>query len=77
MFPKIDAGLIQESTIQVAFNLSSYLSREEETLPWIAAMSGFNDVLHNFDDQPDSEGIRVEFLENPDLNAYRNLSKLN
>ncbi|CAJ0939824.1 unnamed protein product, partial [Mesorhabditis belari] len=57
---------------EVAFNVSSYLSKETETLPWIAAMAGFNDVLHHFDDQPDSEGIR-EFIKSQVKPLFNNL----
>ncbi|CAJ0582889.1 unnamed protein product, partial [Mesorhabditis spiculigera] len=48
---------------ETAFNITSYLSNEEETLPWIVAIQGFRDVLMNFDYQPDSEGIQKFALQ--------------
>uniref|UniRef100_A0A915AG91 Aminopeptidase n=2 Tax=Parascaris univalens TaxID=6257 RepID=A0A915AG91_PARUN len=47
---------------EIPLNISAYLRKEEEYLPWSMALDGFAVILSNFDDEPEVEHVR-EFLD--------------
>ncbi|CAK5080037.1 unnamed protein product [Meloidogyne enterolobii] len=42
-----------------ALNLTQYLTKEEEYPPWEIALSNFNVIQNYFDDEPETEDLRV------------------
>lgn len=46
----------------VALNITQYLKKETELLPWTMALSGFSMILKKFGDEPEVQYVRVSFL---------------
>uniref|UniRef100_A0A0M3ILF3 Aminopeptidase N n=1 Tax=Ascaris lumbricoides TaxID=6252 RepID=A0A0M3ILF3_ASCLU len=44
---------------EIPLNISAYLPKEEEYLPWSMALDGFAVILSNFDDEPEVEHVRI------------------
>ncbi|VDK64260.1 unnamed protein product [Gongylonema pulchrum] len=42
----------------IPLNLTQYLAKESEFLPWTTALSGFGTIVQNFADEPETQYVR-------------------
>lgn len=47
---------------EIPLNLTQYLHMEEEFLPWRMALNGLATILENFNNEPETQYIRVSIL---------------
>lgn len=56
MFALAQTGMLPYDLV---LNISKYLVKEKDLLPWTVAMKGFDEILNIFGDEPETQAVRV------------------
>uniref|UniRef100_A0A0N4U4M2 Aminopeptidase N n=1 Tax=Dracunculus medinensis TaxID=318479 RepID=A0A0N4U4M2_DRAME len=59
MFALAQTGMLPYDLV---LNISKYLVKEKDLLPWTVAMKGFDEILNIFGDEPETQAVR-DYLE--------------